>query len=79
MRTTLDLDDHLLERARRAAMERGTTLTAFVEEALAAALAPRRSGGSRFRLKWKPHAGRYIGGVDVGDRRSLYDVMDERD
>lgn len=78
MRTTLDLDDALLEAARRRAAERGTTLTAFVEAALAAAIAPKASRGKRFRLEWKTHAGRLLSGVDVADRDVLFDVMDGR-
>jgi hypothetical protein len=34
MRTTLDLDDHLLKEAKQFAAERGTTLTAVMEDAL---------------------------------------------
>lgn len=77
MRTTLDLDDRLLARARKVAREQGTTLTALIEQALAAALAkgPRRT--ERFKLSWTPVSGRYLGGVDVADRNALYDVMGE--
>lgn len=79
MRTTLDLDDHLLTAARRRAAERGTTLTAVVEEALAAALAPRPSSEPPFRLKLpKPHKGKTLPGVDIADRDSLYDIMEGR-
>ncbi len=78
MRTTLDLDDELLAKARSRASERGTTLTAIVEEALAAALAPTPARGKRFRLAWKTHRGRLLPGVDVADRDSLFDVMDGR-
>jgi Arc/MetJ family transcription regulator len=49
MRTTIDIDDRLLAAARRRAAENGTTLTAFVEHALAASLArlfARRGAGS---------------------------------
>ena len=35
MRTTLDIDDALLAEAKRRAADKGTTLTAFVEHALA--------------------------------------------
>lgn len=38
MKTTLDLDDDLLRRAKQAALDRDTTLRAIVEEALALAL-----------------------------------------
>ncbi len=34
MRTTLDLDDRLLKRAKHAAVERGATLTRFIEDAI---------------------------------------------
>lgn len=78
MRTTLDLDDRLLASARRRAAERGTTLTAIVEEALAAALAPRSRRAEPYRLTWKPHRGRLLPGVDIADRDSLFDAMEGR-
>ena len=78
MRTTLDLDDRLLAGAKRRAAEKGTTLTAFVEAALAAALARRPPRGEPYRLEWKTHRGRLLPGVDVTDRDSLFDVMDGR-
>jgi hypothetical protein len=78
MRTTLDIDDGLLERARRRARELGTTLTQYVENALAAALAVRSRSAPRFRLRWKAHKGRFIGGFDVADRDTLYDAMEQR-
>lgn len=53
------------------------TLTKFVEEALAAALAPRPEGEERYELKWQTRRGRLLPGVDISDRDSLYDVMDE--
>ncbi len=40
MKTTLELDDELLRRAKQVALDRGTTLRAVVEEALARALGP---------------------------------------
>jgi hypothetical protein len=78
MRTTLDLDDELLAAARKRAAERGTTLTAVVEEALAASLAPAPSTAARYRLEWKTHRGRLLPGVDVADRNSLFDAMEGR-
>jgi hypothetical protein len=52
MRTTLDLDDRLLQQAERRALEQGETLTRFIEDALRARLTPRlppasASGSSR--------------------------------
>jgi len=77
MRTTLDIHDELLLEARRRAAERGTTLTAFIEEALAAALARAESERPAFKLDWRPHQGRYIGGVDLADRDALCHVMED--
>lgn len=72
MRTTLDVDEKLLDAARQRAAEQGTTLTEFVEEALAAALR------DDYKLRWKVHRGRVLPGVDIADRDSLFDVMDGR-
>jgi hypothetical protein len=41
MKTTIDIDDALLKRARHEAVNRGTTLRAIIEEALARALGGR--------------------------------------
>lgn len=40
MKTTIDISDDLLQRAKLAALERGTTLRTVVEEALERALGP---------------------------------------
>jgi hypothetical protein len=80
MRTTLDLDDTLLSRAREHARAERMTLTALVESALAAALAPRAEQGPEYAFRWEPHrGGRYLGGVDLADRRALYDVLEDGD
>lgn len=78
MRTTLDLDDTLLDAARKRAAARGKTLTAVVEEALAALLAARPPAAKRYRLRWKTHKGRLLPGVNLADRDSLYDTMEGR-
>ena len=78
MRTTLDLDDALLTEAKRRAAAKGTTLTAFVEHALAAALAGRPTARTRYRLAWKTHRGSSPPSVDVADRDRLLDAMDGR-
>lgn len=78
MRTTIDIDDRLLAAARRRAAENGTTLTAFVEHALAASLARRPVTDKRYRLAWKTHRGRTLPGVDVADRDRLFEQMEGR-
>jgi hypothetical protein len=78
MRTTLDINDQLLEAARRVAAKKGTTLTAFVEHALAASLTRRGAAASSYRLQWKTHRGRTLPGVDVSDRDRLFERMEGR-
>ncbi len=77
MKTTLNLDDQLLRLAKKAAAERGVTLTQVVEEALSAAvLQPMRV--DRFQLRWTPITGRRLPDVDIADRSALYDRMEGR-
>jgi Arc/MetJ family transcription regulator len=78
MRTTVDIDDAILAAAKRRAAERGRTLTAFIEEALTAALLDKPRDSSAFRLRWKPHSGRLRPGVDLSDRDALLDAMEGR-
>jgi hypothetical protein len=78
MRTTLDLDSHLLTAARELARSEQVTLTAVVERALAAFLAPRPAGGAKFRLQWTTRRGRFVGGVDLADRDALIERMEGR-
>ena len=78
MRTTLDLDDRLVRKAKGRATEEGRTLTAIIEEALRQYLAPARSTGKPFRLKLLTKKGRRVPGVDVADRDALYERMEGR-
>jgi hypothetical protein len=79
MRTTIRLDGELLARAKREALERGTTLTALIEDALRRALAPTDAGRrERFTMPTF-HGDGLRPGVDLDDTASLLDVMDERD
>lgn len=76
LRTTLDIADRLLVAAKRWAAEKGTTLTAFVEHALAAALTRQSRGGDGYRLAWRTHQGTTRAGIDVTDRDRLFDAME---
>ena len=78
MRTTVDVDEKLLDAARRRAEEQGTTLGAFVEQALTAALAPGPRDRDDYKLRWKVHRGRLLPGIDIANRDSLFDAMDGR-
>jgi hypothetical protein len=78
MRTTLVLDDALMRAAKRRAADEGKTLTAVIHDALRHHLAPAPRGTRRFRLKLLTKRGRLLPGVDLADRDSLYERMDER-
>ena len=54
MKTTLDIDDELLRRARQAALDRDTTLRAIVEEALSRALGPAAAPVPIRTVVWPP-------------------------
>jgi hypothetical protein len=77
MKTTLNLDDGLMQRARSEASARGTTLTAVVEDALRRALTQPPTPRQRFTLRFPTVSG---GGavVDPADRAALSDVLDGR-
>jgi predicted transcriptional regulator len=79
MRTTIRLDDDLLVRAKRAAVERGTTLTALIEEALRRALAPDVPEPRRPLALPTFRGDGLQPGVDLDDTASLLDLMEERD
>ena len=79
MRTTIRLDDDLLARAKRAAADRGTTLTALIEDALRRALAP-AAVSQRPRQPLPTFAGDGLQrGVDLDDTATLLDHMDSGD
>ena len=78
MRTTLDLEDALVRKAKGRATETGTTLTAVIEEALRQYLAPAPPAGKPFRLKLLTKKGRPVPGVNLADRDSLYERMEGR-
>lgn len=78
MRTTLDLNDHLLKAARVKAASEGRTLTAVVEEGLRLLLGRSRRSGPAYRLRWVTRRGTEPPEVDVADRDALYDRLDGR-
>src|SRR5688572_20195653 len=79
MRTTVDLDDHLLREAKVVARQSGVTLTSFIEDALRERLARRRSvqKGKREWVSLPTFKGEGLQpGVDLDDSRALLDIMD---
>ena len=78
MKTTLEIDDRLLQRAKRHAAAQGTTLRAVVEDALRARLALRPEDRSRYRFTPPTVRGARPPAIDVADRNTLYDLFDDR-
>ena len=75
-KTTLNIDERLLVRAKALALREGTTLTAIVEQALRARLAPRAKGGEAIAFTLPTVKGTAPPNVDVADREALFDILD---
>lgn len=78
MRTTLDVEDAILERARRRAAAERTTLTSVVERALREFLSRRPEPGAPLKERWVVVKGDRSPDVDVADRDRLIDAMSDR-
>ena len=80
MRTTVRLNDALLEAAKREAARRGETLTALVERGLRLALTQSRPAGRKRRVVLPEcrAGGGVLPGVDLDHSAALMDIMDER-
>lgn len=80
MRTTIRLDDRLLDRARREAARRGTTLTALIEQGLEIVLRKPPAGARppRSPLPVSTAGGGLQPGVDLDDTSALLDRMESR-
>ena len=81
MKTTLDIDDELLVRAKAASARERKSLTALIEEGLRLRLRLRRPGSGR-RAASKALAvhrgkGGLVAGVDPLSNRSLLDAADD--
>jgi hypothetical protein len=77
MRTTINLPDDLMLRAKKAALEGRTTLTEIIANALREALAKRRQKKAKrdFKIIASGRGGVFPG-VDLDDTSALLDIMD---
>lgn len=78
MKTTLDLDDELVKRAKACAARERKSLTALIEEGLRLRLRRRfstRSGAIDLPV-FKGGRG-FAAGIDPGSNRSIYDAADD--
>ena len=78
MRTTVDIADELIRRAKKRAADDGVPFRVVVEDALRSYLRGPRATGTRYRLQWRPDKGRLRPGVRLDDRAALLDLMDDR-
>ena len=79
MRTTIRLDDGLLEQAREEARRRGETLTALIEEGLRYELAKSKEAKPRPRIELpvSKQEGWVMPGVDITDSAGLLAILEE--
>lgn len=75
MRTTLNLDDRIVEAAKRHAAREGTTLTEVIDRALRQFLAQQRGRAAPFRLQLHTRDTKVLPGVDLEDRDALYELL----
>jgi hypothetical protein len=75
MKTTLNLNDRVLRKAKARAAREGITLTQFIEDAVKAKLLSTRKKRP-YRFKPSIVTGNKPPNVDVSDRDALYDVID---
>jgi hypothetical protein len=80
MKTTLDLDDDLLARAKALAAREGRSLTALIEDGLRLRLRTRHANAHRVvepKLAIYRGRGGLVAGVDPLSNRSLEDAADD--
>lgn len=77
MRTTLNLDDDLVARAKALAARRGRTLTSLMEDALRAVLEREGKPAKRSAVELPIGSGQLRPGVSLNDNVSLRDLMDD--
>ncbi len=80
MKTTLNIDDSVMQRLREEAARRGTTMSALVEAGLRRVLAPELPAADEPNTL--PPLPTWRGGpelVDISDRDALYRAMEEED
>jgi antitoxin component of RelBE/YafQ-DinJ toxin-antitoxin module len=80
MRTTIRLNDDLLNQAKQAAIKSGRTLTAVIEDALRQSLASKDLPSKQRRIRLiSSGKGGLRPGVDLDRTAELLDIMDEND
>ena len=76
MRTTITIDDGLLDRVRRRAVELGQTVSQVVEDSVREKLSRADAATTERYALPTFHGGRPRGAVDLDDNAALLEVMD---
>jgi hypothetical protein len=76
MKTTLNIDDTVMNRLRREAARQGKTMSELVEAALRLLFQSSRKSKPKLRPLPTFRSGGYL--VDIADRDALYEVMEGR-
>ena len=77
MRTTIRIDEKLLERAKKEAIRQKKSLTAVIEDALRESLARQREAGQRKVVRLVTCGGKgLLPGVDLDDSAALLELME---
>lgn len=77
MRTTVNIDDHLLSEAKKQALESGSTLNRVIEDALRRTLSTNRKIKKNKVTLVTVRGTGLRHGVNLDDNQSLLDIMDE--
>jgi hypothetical protein len=76
MRTTVRIDDELLQRAKKRAADEGRTLTSLIEDGLVLILAKSKAGRrKRVELPVSKASGGVLPGIDLNRSGDLEEVM----
>ncbi|UFS58848.1 hypothetical protein [Subtercola endophyticus] len=76
MRTTVSIDDALLDSAKKGARERGVTLGQYVESALRNEIAAPRTSAARFDPPTFARGTGMRNDIDPSSNRDLFDALD---
>ncbi|HET7167934.1 MAG TPA: CopG family transcriptional regulator [Candidatus Limnocylindrales bacterium] len=80
MRTTVDIDEHVLLEVKTVAATSGRTMSAVIEDAIRQALIKRHPAPRRPLVTLMTHDGGGLQpGVDLDDTSALLDLMDAHD
>ena len=77
MRTTINIEDHLLIAAKKFALESGSTLTGVIEDALRRMLSSKENKKRNKAVLETVNGSGLRHGVNLDDNQSLLDIMDK--